>query len=404
MSMIEKFVATGMDRVRINSAGFISLLMIAVSGCVSTHSIEEFDPVLIEIANDLEAQLEGDVVGYAFALGRDELVTGAGGFARMPSDGASSRFTPDTPMIIASVSKWVSALATMRLLQDRGLSLDEPIGAYFPNEWQVEPYFQNLTFAQLLTHKTGIKTHGNGPMSIERIKAFFTQPIDPNSQATCRGFQATQDTSPVSPNDLEYCYSNFNSAVLLVLLPNVASSNQLLPRSDQAGFLERQYEQLVRRTVFEPVGVETAGCSPIDDHYALSYIYPGDAPGKDWGAQYGRCATGGWYVSPKDLAKVLSSVAAKDGRILIESEQYSSLAEIRDKGIGVDRSTPHMIEKGGVLGDDPGVLATSAMIFFPSAAEPFAAVLYTNSTNRDGKIAHPRPYLESAYASASIQR
>ena len=162
--------------------------------------------------------------------------------------------------------------------------------------------------------------------------------------------------------------------------------------------LPLQYERLVQTLVFEPVGVTTATCAPSDDAYALSYIYPGDAPGKDWGEQYGRCATGGWYLSPVDLAKVLASVAAKDGRILKESEEYSSLDDIRTRGLGLDRKTPEMIEKAGVLGDDPGVLATSAMILFPADQAPFAAVLFTNSTTAEGRIAHPRPYLERAFA------
>jgi len=374
------------------SAIIAATAVLGVSACASVPESSPTDPRLTAMASSIDLQLQDQVVGYGYALGRDTLVTGAGGLARTSADGEAVAYTPETPMIIASVSKWVSALATMRLLQDKGLSLDDPIGPYFPSDWQVDPYFRSLTFAQLLTHKSGIKTHGNGPMSVARLQTFFSQSVDLDSTVECRGFQDVQDASPISPGNLDYCYSNFNAAILGVLLPNVDAAEP----SDLS--LPRQYERLVQTLVFEPVGVTTATCAPSDDAYALSYIYPGDAPGKDWGEQYGRCATGGWYLSPVDLAKVLASVAAKDGRILTESEEYSSLDDIRARGLGLDRKTPEMIEKAGVLGDDPGVLATSAMILFPADQAPFAAVLFTNSTTAEGRIAHPRPYLERAYA------
>ena len=55
-----------------------------------------------------------------------------------------------------------------------------------------------------------------------------------------------------------------------------------------------------------------------------------------------------------------------------------------------------MMEKNGVLGDDSGVLAVSALIFFPDDTTRLPAVLFTNSTNKAGRIAQPRPYLEKA--------
>ena len=130
------------------------------------------------MAEGLNSQLKSDVVGYAFALATEPIVTGAGGLARIKADGGPTPFAPDTPMIIASVSKWVSALATMRLLPDHGLSLNTPIGPYFPSDWTVDAYIQKITFAQLLSQTSGLKDFGNGPMSYERLKTFFTRAVD----------------------------------------------------------------------------------------------------------------------------------------------------------------------------------------------------------------------------------
>jgi CubicO group peptidase (beta-lactamase class C family) len=343
------------------------------------------------MAESLHSQLRDDVVGYAFALGTEPMVTGAGGLARVKADGGPIHFTPDTPMIIASVSKLVSAVATIRLLQDHHLGLNTPIGPYFPTDWTIDPYIQKITFAQLLNQKSGIKDFGNGPMSYKRLKSFFTQSVEQGSTTPCGGAAVVDPKNPLTPRNLDFCYSNFNAAILTILLPQVTG------RPDQADpeQFERYYERLVQEIVFKPVGVMNAACAPNGSNYALSYIYPGDAPGKDWGSQYSRCATGGWYVSPIGVGKVLASIAMEDGRILRETGGYSSFKDIRSSGLGLDRNSADMMEKNGVLGDDPGVLAVSALIFFPDG-ERLPAVLFTNSTNKAGRIAQPRPYLEKA--------
>lgn len=380
---------------------FIPLVLIwVVVSCAPAEDVSDQSALLERMSASLHAELEGDVVGYGFAMGTGQLVTGAGGLARLEGDGGPVDFTPDTPMILASVSKLVSALATLHLLQEQGLSVDAAIGPYLPSDWSVDPYIEDLTFAQLMSQTSGIKVHGNGPMSYERLKAFYTQPVDPNSSTPCTRFSGPQPELEITPSDLDFCYSNFNAAILMVLLPKLAGLEEDPNLDTRPTTLGSQYESLVQDAVFAPVGVDTAACAPDSDDYALSYIFPGQAPGKDWGAQYGRCATGGWYVSPSGLAQVLASVAIKDGRILQETTTYSSLAAIRENGFGLDRKSPGMIEKGGVLGDDPGVLATTALIFFPETGDPIPAVLFTNSTSKAGRIAHPRPYLERAYEAA----
>ncbi|MEM7665504.1 MAG: serine hydrolase domain-containing protein [Pseudomonadota bacterium] len=337
------------------------------------------------------------MVGYAFALGAEKIASGSGGLARSAEDGGPKQFTADTPMVIASVSKLVSAIATMKLLEEQGLDIDEPIGPYFPEDWRVDPYLQSVTFKQLLNQTSGIKDFGNGPMPHARLKAFFEQPVDPDTTIACKDPIDEAQPARIVPSDLGFCYSNFNAAILIALLPKLAGFQDEMDAEARPRVLAQRYEKLVQTKVFEPVGVSNASCAPSGDDYALSYIFGVAAPGKDWGEQYDRCAEGGWYISANDLAKALASVASKDGRILTETASYSAFQEIRQFGLGLDRNWPDLMEKGGVLGDSPGVLATSAMIFGPDSNRPVVAVLFTNSTNREGRIAHPRPYLQKAW-------
>src|SRR4051812_12610818 len=68
------------------------------------------------VAANLKARLDGKAVGYSYALIQgDEVVEGGGGFARTAADGGELAFSPETPIIIASVSKLVTTIATMAL-------------------------------------------------------------------------------------------------------------------------------------------------------------------------------------------------------------------------------------------------------------------------------------------------
>ena len=374
-----------------------AMAALALASC-STHERNANDVVHLDrMAASIHDQLDGQVVGYAFVLGAEATLTGEGGLARTEADGEEIAFSADTPMIIASVSKLVSALATMSALRDHGVDLDDPIGPYLPSDWTVDPYLQGITFTQLLNQTSGIKDLGNGLVEYERLKTFFTRPVNPDSTTPCRGLAAPNPPDPVTPNNLDFCYSNFNAALLTVLLPRAIGLPEDPNPQTRPATLARQYQDIVQQTVFAPVGVADATCAASDNTYALAYRYPGDSPGRDWGPQQTACAAGGWYVSSAGLAKVLSSVASRDGRILEESDAYSSLDQIRVHSLGLDASEPDLIAKDGTLVVDQGALTTSAIVFDHNTEAAIPAVLFINSDSRNGRIVYARRILVQAF-------
>src|SRR5262245_33790939 len=58
---------------------------------------------------------------------------------------------------IASVSKQLTAYATLRLVQGKLLALDEPITKYLP---EARPMWDGITIRHLLTHTSGIRDYG----------------------------------------------------------------------------------------------------------------------------------------------------------------------------------------------------------------------------------------------------
>jgi D-alanyl-D-alanine carboxypeptidase len=71
--------------------------------------------------------------------------------------------TKDTPIHIASITKLYTATVIMRLYEKGGLSLDDPMSKYLPEElirgihvYKGKDYSQEITIKQLLSHTSGI--------------------------------------------------------------------------------------------------------------------------------------------------------------------------------------------------------------------------------------------------------
>lgn len=88
----------------------------------------------------------------------------SGGFAKSTADGYQP-MTADTQSPIASNSKVITAVALTKILADHGISRTAKIGPWLPPGWIQGPGVANLTFRDLLTHKTGLFIDGNSGLS-----------------------------------------------------------------------------------------------------------------------------------------------------------------------------------------------------------------------------------------------
>jgi hypothetical protein len=134
----------------------------------------------------------------------------------------------------------------------------------------------------------------------------------------------------------------------------------------------------------------------------VAHFHPGDQPGHDWGDVRLRCGDAGWYVSTEEMARVLRSVMTRDGRILVENGAYSSYADLRARGLGVDVNTPELLQKDGLWGEERGLISTSAAIFGPAVGPRLFAVLFINSDIIDGPRDRARGILQKAYNEAKL--
>ena len=156
--------------------------------------------------------------------------------------------------------------------------------------------------------------------------------------------------------------------------------------------LADQYEQLVQQNTFDLVGQPDVLCAPpSSNNNAFAYNFPGDKAGYNWGNVDLSCGAAGWYLSVEDLAKVLLSINARDGKIFTETPGNSQFTAMRSRNLGLDINTTTQLEKNGgwSMGCDDngancGSISTSASIFGPVNGPNIIGILFINSNVSGG--------------------
>ncbi|HJW12401.1 MAG TPA: hypothetical protein VJ598_11465, partial [Albitalea sp.] len=246
--------------------------------------------------------------------------------------------------------------------------VDAAIGPYLPADWSASNYIKNLTFAQLLSQNSGIKTYGNVAQTYAQLKTFFTQAINAGATTACPNNTTTISVDPINPNNMGYCYSNYNFAILRILLPKVAGYAEDANLATRPQTLSNQFQTLVQQNVFNKVGQTGVACKPPTVNpgastYAFAHIYPGSSAGFDFGDESLVCGAASWYLSVEDLAKVLMSLNARDGKILKTSPDRFD--EMRTRRFGLDVANNGEVEKNGAWGANGTLITTSVAVFGP---------------------------------------
>ncbi|WP_298469354.1 serine hydrolase domain-containing protein [uncultured Erythrobacter sp.] len=133
------------------------------------------------------------------------------------------------PVRIASISKLIMALASLRLVDEGKVDLDADVSDYLG--WKVRsPNFPDakVTLAQLLMHRSGL-----------RDTAGYVIPLGESLQAKLAEPEAWYAEAP--PREAPFEYANLGSPVVATVLE--AASGE-------------RYDELVERTVFAPLGIK----------------------------------------------------------------------------------------------------------------------------------------------------
>jgi CubicO group peptidase (beta-lactamase class C family) len=136
------------------------------------------------------------------------------------------------PVRIASISKLIMALATLRLAEEGVVDLDADVSEYLGYELRSPGYPDTpVTLAQLLSHRSGLRDSGG-----------YVIPLGESLEEKLQDPESWYEDAP--PGEAPFAYANIGSPVVASVLE--AASGE-------------RYDALLERLVFGPLEVE--GCA-----------------------------------------------------------------------------------------------------------------------------------------------
>ena len=290
-------------------------------------------------------------------------------WAQTPAD-LNQGWTEDTRMHVASVSKFLTAVGLVKVLESKNISYDAAIVDYLPTYWSKGNNISKITFRHLLTHTSGFAT---------------------GSSASDYVFMKSKVAGGVS-NVGSYDYENMNFGLCRILIPiingNVSKGTQFFPIpavNDQAwdAVTLYHYRNYMQTNVFTPAGVNNVGFEPIPGgKNALAYTFPHNNQ-KGWNSGNLASVAGGagWRLSTKELLNVMNHARRKNTIISASQAQY-----MLDNSFGIDQmiNTPagKLYNKNGAWGNNSRTEQCVAY-FWPQEME---LVVFVNSPIADSNF------------------
>ncbi len=265
---------------------------------------------------------EHKIPGASLAIAREGQLVYARGFGLADRD-VKTPVDPDSLFRIASVSKPITGVAIMQLVQDEKLHLEDKVLDYIPSE----PHFEDggkfderwkqITIVECLSHTGGWDRAVSYDPMFQAIRMAKSLKIDlPILPEHIIRYQLGQplDFDPLT----RYAYSNFGYSILGRIIEKVSG---------------QPYEKYVQEAIFKPLGIERPRIGGslasqrvegevkyYDVHDATGLAVVGPGAGQDQvPISYGTWrqetldAHGGWIASAPDLVKFAAAFDLTDG-------------------------------------------------------------------------------------------
>ncbi|SKA05793.1 CubicO group peptidase, beta-lactamase class C family [Chitinophaga eiseniae] len=257
----------------------------AADSMISPHTLQKADSII----RAFMAQYQ--VPGMAVAITRKGKLVYARGFGTADRS-TGEQVTAESRFRIASVSKTITAVAILKLVEAQKLSLGDKVfgpGGLLGTTYGSKPYssrLQAITVQHLLQHTAGgWSNNANDPM--------FSHPEWPADTLLAH----TIDQQPLE-NDpgAVYAYSNFGYCVLGRIIERVTG---------------KSYAAYVQEAVLQPAGIRhmEIGGNTLADRKPGEVVYYGQLGQRPYSFNLSRMdAHGGWIASATGLARFLTVV------------------------------------------------------------------------------------------------
>ncbi len=330
---------------------------------------EVFDVDVFE-QNIIDA-LTSETVGFAYAIGEAGQLArqGGDGLARTSADGGPLAQSATKDITVASVSKPITTVAALRVLADKGIDVDDPIGPWLPGTWEPGEGVAEVTFRQLMTHTSGLRQNyetatgkgGKVTAAYDNIKIAVEQDLGSTS----------------------YSYANMNFGIFRIMVPAMLLDTAV-PGYDFSVPFAEQWDELTAEMfndhmadLFASVGV-AGSCAPSDSDPTVLYRFPDDgASGWQTESYVAGCGGYGYYLSANDLTAFFSHLRYTNDLLSPALRDLMRDGKLGLQTVGGERGTYY--GHGGAWGISTGAM-TSCVLSFPIHVD---ASLVINSSGGD---------------------
>jgi D-alanyl-D-alanine carboxypeptidase len=265
---------------------------------------------------------------------------------------------------IASISKPITAITMLQLVEEGLIGLDDPVGGLIADGLGVEQPragTADITVRQLLTHTSGFGQYEN---------LFFRNQVESCEDAARVGFSRSLQSTPGGG----FRYSNMNFCVLGVLIEQVTG---------------QPYEAAVYERLLTPLGISGMRLAPTYDP-GPDEIEHITTPGRNYMEVLG--AAGAWIATPSDLVTIVDSLdPTTPGWKPLEPETVAMMKTsandplVPDRGYGMGL----ILYGGGNSGHTGTIESTHAMVLDRADNVTWAITVsgvYPNETPRLAEI------------------
>ena len=324
---------------------------------------------------NLRSAFDNNSIGYAYALSQSGQLarSGANGVARTGADAPATLQSATRKMHVASVSKTLTAVVTLRLLAEKGLTPDSKIGPWLPASWARGDKVNSISFRDLMTHRSGFGQNQPVGSSYANLQAMVAQAV------------------PLKDN---FKYDNANFGLLRVLAAKLQGVDVSQVPLFEPGALSAALHQVRATQIFAAIDVPYT-CTPAVQNPTLGYTFPNNGQaGYSDGPMALSCGGFGVFMSAQELARTMAYLRYTQD--LVDS---ASFQKMKAGFLGFMNPAKYAFAAGafgtyfGHGGDwdgaNSGGLDTCVMMF-PIAVE--AALVINSSGTRSGAVYPQGPY------------
>ena len=294
------------------------LAVLPAKGLAQPALTQGAQAAIARFAAQLESDVQADSIGSiaaAVVVGNSVVWTDAFGWADREQQIPA---TPETIYRTGSISKSVTAVVMVQLVEQGVLRLDDPVARYFPAINQLADAFdraRHITFRHLASHTAGL-------IREPQLPGAAAGPIETWEEKIHASLPTTSfRTAPGA----RYSYSNIGFGIL-----GLASSQA-------AG---KPFMDLVHEGLFEPLGMTSSTfilTPEMAQRMAVGYLNRGDSidaalPALEHAGRGYKVPNGGVYATVGDLARFIAGQTGAASPSILTPESRAEMHRLQTPG------------------------------------------------------------------------